>query len=125
MLAVLCAFGLAVVCALTLVAAANARTTGCKTRACEQRVRVKWQRLTVAPYAVILDRIRACESGSNYRAVSRSGQYRGAYQFDVGTWLTVGGRGDPAAATPLEQDYRAALLYKRRGAQPWPVCGYR
>ena len=54
-----------------------------------------------------------------------SGKYRGAYQFDYRTWQSVGGWGDPAAASKLEQDYRAALLYARRGPQPWPVCGYR
>jgi hypothetical protein len=67
--------------------------------------------------------IRACESGGSYRAVSSSGAYRGAYQFDYGTWASVGGSGDPAAASPAEQDYRAARLYAQRGSSPWPVCG--
>lgn len=67
--------------------------------------------------------LRRCESGGNYAAVSASGQYRGAYQFDVTTWRGMGGSGDPAAAPPAEQDYRAQLLYNQRGAQPWPVCG--
>jgi len=70
-----------------------------------------------------LARIRACESGGNYRAVSSSGRYRGAYQFDRGTWASVGGSGDPAAASPAEQDYRALLLLRQRGTRPWPVCG--
>lgn len=70
-----------------------------------------------------LERIAACESGGNPRAVSVSGTYRGKYQFDRGTWAAVGGSGDPAAASEAEQDYRAALLYSRRGSQPWPVCG--
>ena len=68
-------------------------------------------------------RLRQCESGGNYGAVSPSGQYRGAYQFDVTTWRGMGGAGDPATAPPAEQDYRAQLLYNQRGAQPWPVCG--
>jgi len=68
-------------------------------------------------------RLRQCESGGNYAAVSPSGQYRGAYQFDVTTWHGMGGAGDPATAPPAEQDYRAQLLYNQRGAQPWPVCG--
>lgn len=67
--------------------------------------------------------LRQCEAGGNYAAVSPSGQYRGAYQFDLITWRGVGGVGDPAAAPPAEQDYRAQLLYNQRGAQPWPVCG--
>jgi hypothetical protein len=67
--------------------------------------------------------LRKCESGGNYAAVSASGRYRGAYQFDQQTWESVGGTGDPAAATPAEQDYRAKLLYQRRGARAWPTCG--
>ena len=67
--------------------------------------------------------VRRCESGGNYRAVSSSGRYRGAYQFDVQTWRGVGGVGDPAAALPIEQDARARLLFNRRGARAWPHCG--
>ncbi len=70
-----------------------------------------------------LTAIRACESGGNYGAVSPGGDYRGAYQFDYGTWAAVGGSGDPAAAPAAEQDRRAAMLYSRAGASPWPVCG--
>lgn len=67
--------------------------------------------------------IRACESGGNYGAVSSSGKYRGAYQFDQGTWESVGGSGDPAAASPAEQDHRASILRQQRGSSPWPNCG--
>jgi hypothetical protein len=67
--------------------------------------------------------IRRCESGGNYRAVSPSSQYRGAYQFDRATWRSVGGSGDPAAASPAEQDKRASMLYARTGGASWPVCG--
>ncbi len=70
-----------------------------------------------------LDAIAACESGGNPTAVSSGGAYRGKYQFDYGTWASVGGSGDPAAAPEAEQDYRAALLYARAGSSPWPVCG--
>lgn len=69
-----------------------------------------------------LDVIRQRESGGNYGAVSPSGRYRGAYQFDRQTWQSVGGSGDPAAASPEEQDARAAELMRRRGTQPWSVC---
>ncbi|WP_217915815.1 transglycosylase family protein [Miltoncostaea marina] len=72
-----------------------------------------------------LERIAQCESGGNPRAVSASGQYRGKYQFDPGTWQSLGGTGDPAAAPEAEQDRLAALLYAQRGPAPWPVCGYR
>ena len=70
-----------------------------------------------------LDAIGACESGGDPTAVSSDGSYRGKYQFDYGTWESVGGTGDPAAAPEAEQDYRAALLYAQSGSSPWPVCG--
>ena len=70
-----------------------------------------------------LDAIGACESGGDPTAVSSDGTYRGKYQFDYGTWASVGGSGDPAAAPEQEQDYRAALLYAQSGSSPWPVCG--
>jgi hypothetical protein len=70
-----------------------------------------------------LESIAACESGGDPRIVSSDGSYRGKYQFDFGTWESVGGHGDPAAAPEIEQDYRAALLYSRSGSSPWPVCG--
>lgn len=66
--------------------------------------------------------IRACESGGNYSANTGNGFY-GAYQFDQGTWNSVGGTGNPANASPAEQDKRAAILYAQRGSSPWPVCG--
>jgi TolA-binding protein len=70
-----------------------------------------------------LESIASCESGGDPTAVSSDGSYRGKYQFDFGTWESVGGHGDPAAASAAEQDYRAALLYSRAGSSPWPVCG--
>ena len=70
-----------------------------------------------------LDAIAACESGGDPTAVDPSGTYRGKYQFDLGTWASVGGSGDPAAAPEAEQDYRAALLMSQAGSSPWPVCG--
>jgi hypothetical protein len=70
-----------------------------------------------------LDSIASCESGGDPTAVSSDGSYRGKYQFDYGTWESVGGSGDPAAAPEAEQDYRAALLYSQSGSSPWPICG--
>jgi hypothetical protein len=70
-----------------------------------------------------LEAIAACESGGDPSAVSSDGTYRGKYQFDYGTWESVGGTGDPAAAPEAEQDYRAALLYAQSGSSPWPICG--
>ena len=70
-----------------------------------------------------LETIAACESGGDPTSVSADGSYRGKYQFDYGTWSSVGGSGDPAAASELEQDRRAAMLYSRGSSSPWPVCG--
>lgn len=70
-----------------------------------------------------LNRIAACESHGNPRAIGGGGAYRGKYQFSYGTWATVGGRGDPARASEREQDRRAAMLLTRSGAGHWPVCG--
>jgi hypothetical protein len=70
-----------------------------------------------------LDAIAACESGGDPTAVDASGTYRGKYQFDRGTWASVGGSGDPAAAPEAEQDARARALVAQRGTAAWPVCG--
>jgi Transglycosylase-like domain len=69
-----------------------------------------------------LDSIAACESGGDPTAVNAAGYY-GKYQFDLGTWQSVGGTGNPAEAPEAEQDMRASMLYARAGSSPWPVCG--
>ena len=63
-----------------------------------------------------------CESGGNPNAVNPAGYY-GLYQFDTGTWRSVGGSGLPTSASAAEQTYRAKLLYQQRGRSPWPNCG--
>ncbi len=67
--------------------------------------------------------LAGCESGGNPQAVSPGGDYRGLYQFSLGTWAGVGGSGDPIDASAGEQTYRASILYSRAGRSPWPVCG--
>ena len=91
-----------------------------KKRAARRRAAHRAAAVKTPPH---LQAIAACESGGNPRAVDASGTYRGKYQFDRGTWAAVGGSGDPAAASEAEQDKRAAALYARAGASPWPVCG--
>jgi len=83
------------------------------------RLRHEAQRSTAsAP----LQAIAVCESGGNPSANTGNGFY-GKYQFTMSTWASVGGRGNPAAASEAEQDRRAAMLYARAGSSPWPVCG--
>jgi hypothetical protein len=67
--------------------------------------------------------IAHCESRGNPTAVSSDGVYRGKYQFDLATWQSLGGSGDPALASEREQDHRARSLAAERGSAPWPVCG--
>jgi hypothetical protein len=69
-----------------------------------------------------LEAIAACESGGNPATNTGNGFY-GKYQFVQSTWESVGGTGNPAEASEAEQDKRAAILYAREGASPWPVCG--
>jgi len=69
-----------------------------------------------------LAQIAQCESGGNPGAVSRSGRYRGKYQFSRRTWRNLGGKGDPAKASEAEQDRLAAKLYAQSGDSPWPNC---
>ena len=79
-----------------------------------------------------LHRLRMCESTDNYEAISRSGTYRGAYQFDQTTWDDVAGRFfpwlvsvDPIDAEPWWQDAMTRALWSERGKQPWPICGHK
>lgn len=63
-----------------------------------------------------------CESGGDASLVD--GPYYGLYQFSLGTWRSVGGRGRPSDASAAEQTYRAKLLYAQQGRSPWPSCGH-
>jgi peptidoglycan hydrolase-like protein with peptidoglycan-binding domain len=70
----------------------------------------------------ILERIAECESGGDPTALSRTGRYRGKYQFEMSTWREMGGEGDPVEASEWEQDRIALRLYRRAGTSPWPNC---
>jgi hypothetical protein len=70
----------------------------------------------------VLRRIAKCESGGNIRAISRDGRYRGKFQFDMATWRSLGGKGDPAKASEATQDRLALKLYRQRGTAPWANC---
>ena len=76
--------------------------------------------------------LRQCESTQNYRAISSSGRYRGAYQFSIRTWDWVAGMHypdlvgvDPIDASPPDQDKMAYQLYEINGWDPWPTCKKR
>ena len=66
-----------------------------------------------------------CESSGNPRNIEEPGGRGGAlghyglFQFDIPTWESVGGQGNPIDASPEEQWMRAYMLYQRRGWQPW------
>lgn len=53
------------------------------------------------------------------------GHHFGGLQFTLGTWQSVGGRGNPADASPAEQIYRAFLVWKRDGGswREWSTAG--
>ena len=72
-----------------------------------------------------LESIAACESGGDPTAVSSDGSYRGKYQFDFGTWESVGGSGDPAAAPEDEQDYRRRCSTRSPAPAPGPSAAER
>ena len=76
--------------------------------------------------------LRECESRQDYRAVSRTGRYRGAYQFSIATWNWVAGMHyphlegvDPRDASRTDQDRMAYKLYEINGWDPWPTCKKR
>jgi hypothetical protein len=69
--------------------------------------------------------IMMCESGGDPHSTEAPGGnggplgHYGLFQFDIPTWESVGGHGDPRDASPEEQWMRAYLLYRQRGFQPW------
>jgi hypothetical protein len=93
-----------------------------RSRRIREQLRDRRAGLTPAISAA-LERIAACESHGNPRAIGGGGAFRGKYQFTYGTWASVGGKGDPAVAREAEQDRRAAILLRRSGTSAWPVCG--
>jgi hypothetical protein len=87
---------------------------------------------TVAPAVVaqqlqLLRCIRQSETGGNYTAVSPSGEYFGAYQFDQQTWNATAEHAgatnlvgvQPNEATPADQDAMALALLQWQGTSPW------
>lgn len=107
------------------VAELTARDLRAETRAlrAERRAAAAEARAAAAMPTGVLASIAQCESGGDPTAIGGGGLYRGLYQFDQQTWESVGGVGDPAAASVGEQTKRAEILLARAGTSPWPVCG--
>lgn len=96
-------------------------------RVVDRDIRKRWERRPQPRVVLIGSRLNwaalaNCESGGNPRAVNPAGYY-GLYQFDLGTWRSVGGSGMPHHASAGEQTHRAQILYSQRGRSPWPNCG--
>jgi uncharacterized protein YabE (DUF348 family) len=74
-------------------------------------------------FGVNWDGLAFCESTHNPKAVNANPSAGlptyGLFQFDLPTWATVGGSGNPMDAPPEEQLMRAKLLYQSRGLEPW------
>ena len=74
-------------------------------------------------FGVNWDGLAFCESTHNPKAVnaypSRGLPTYGLFQFDLPTWQSVGGSGNPVDASPEEQIMRAKMLYQKRGLEPW------
>lgn len=83
----------------------------------------RWK--VVKPYNAKLERMAMCESTKRWHIVThtRTATYYGGLQFSLSTWKSVHGKGYPHKNSKLEQKYRAVLLIRRRGYQPWPICG--
>lgn len=66
--------------------------------------------------------VAMCESSGNPRSVgpvTAAGGHFGLFQFDLPTWRSVGGTGNPVNASAAEQTARAQTLHAQRGMQPW------
>jgi len=78
-------------------------------------------------FGVNWDGLANCESTHNPGAINANPSAGlptyGLFQFDLPTWASVGGTGNPVDATPEEQIMRAKMLYQMRGLEPW-ACAY-
>jgi hypothetical protein len=76
---------------------------------------------------LVCTRHHESDTSGGYHAVSGTGVYRGAYQFNRSTWDNTARRAgrfdlvgvDPAAAAPADQDFLAYQLHSWAGAAPW------
>ncbi len=82
---------------------------------------VPWPPAEELPDYAYLHGVALCESGDTNATSNPT--YRGYLQFSFSTWASVGGSGDPVAASRDEQYYRGQLLLNSAGSGSWPVCG--
>jgi hypothetical protein len=68
--------------------------------------------------------LAGCETGYTYNMSihNPTGKYHGAFQFDIPTWQSVGGPGDPHEHDYATQLHYAKILQSQRGWSPWPYC---
>ena len=97
-------------------AAAPPPTTPPKPRASRSAPRTR------VPAGDVWSALGACESGNNPRAVSSTGKYRGAFQFSIATWQSLGFPGDPIDHSYEVQLQAAKKLQARSGWGQWPSC---
>lgn len=80
------------------------------------------QPVTVDPNSEeIWEKIADCESHKNWNIDTGNG-YFGGLQFSQGAWESVGGTGNPAAASREEQIMRGKQLQAKRGWGVWGMC---
>lgn len=78
----------------------------------------------------MLYNVMLCESSGDPRAIEPPGGpggdlgHYGLFQFDLPTWQSVGGTGNPMDASVEEQWARAVRLYQMRGFQPWQCADH-
>lgn len=83
-----------------------------------------YQAATVTPTGDVWWDLFGCETGYTYnpRIVSKTGKYRGAFQFDLVTWAEVGETGDPIDYSYEHQLAAAKRLQAYAGWGRWPHC---
>jgi hypothetical protein len=70
------------------------------------------------------DAVAKCESSGNWHANTGNGYY-GGLQFNMRTWRSHGGRGQPQNASRDYQIQIAEKVKQTQGMSAWPKCGKR
>ena len=71
--------------------------------------------------AAVWESIAKCETNGNWSENTGNG-YFGGLQFSQGAWNSVGGTGNPSAASKDEQISRGKMLQNLRGWGVWGAC---